>query len=391
MKKGEGNMGKEKKSSSAEKVEKGISELYHAENRQLLLVTKIQRSNHLQGINYYAAIDKDGVEIYQENKSFQHNVVKVDRIEWKDWSSVSVDHYFAKSIFEFKGDSSTWNLVVDVKGKEVVQLIKGYTNIQVNELARPWYKKILGFRSGKKWKMITASIIYLVIFSNIISAFTSSDSETTQTQSTPEQTVTTSAPAPSEQQDNEAKKKAEEEAKKKAEEEAKQKAAEEAKRKAEEAKTKNAIFAQLTIPNLSNGLKLQDKTYNFIVANSDIFPAKTEAQIKKARNMIDSKIKFGHLEKNINPYLDKMISFSGNVVSVEEQTLDTGETVALVHLLDNNFNSYRTLIMKSTGDIIKGDKVRIIGVPVGNEAFSNVAGGTTKAVFVFGSHINKLQ
>jgi len=193
-------------------------------------------------------------------------------------------------------------------------------------------------------------------------------------------------------QEAEVKAKAEEEAKAKADaEEAKKKAAEEAKKKAELEKSKYALLAQLTIPNVAEGVKLQDQTYQFIIANHTLFPAKDAQQVKIAKGKVDGKIKYGHLEKNINPYLNKMIVATGSVVNVEEQPTDGGETVALVHIIDNSFNSYRMLIYKSTGDILKEDTVKIIGVPVGQESFSNISGGTTRSIFVFGSHIEKVQ
>lgn len=212
---------------------------------------------------------------------------------------------------------------------------------------------------------------------------------------------TTTAPVVSEQEKaaDEAKKKAEEEAKAKeeaaakakAEEEAKKKAAEEAKKKAEMEKSKYALLAQLTIPTIAEGVELDTKTFNYIVANNNLFPAKTADAVKAARNKVDGKIKYGHLEKNITPYLDKMISATGNVVNVEESPIDGGDTVAFVHIIDNEFNSYRMLIYKSTGDILKQDRVKIIGVPIGSESFSNVSGGTTRSIFMFGSHIEKVQ
>src|SRR5699024_12234450 len=44
---------------------------------------------------------------------------------------------------------------------------------------KKWYRRIPGFRSGKKWKMITASIVYLILFFSI---FPADEEDTTEEQ-----------------------------------------------------------------------------------------------------------------------------------------------------------------------------------------------------------------
>ncbi len=227
-------------------------------------------------------------------------------------------------------------------------------------------------------------------------------SSTSNSASPSAQPVTASAPTNTPEEDKtkkEAEEKAASEAKAKAEaeakakEEAEAKAEAEAKKKAEEVKSRNVDYAALAIPNFAEGLEIQESTRQFVVANYKLFPAGPEADIKAALSKVDDKIKYGHLEKNITPYLNKMVAVTGNVVNVEEapsEGVGTG-TVALVHVIDNDFNSFRMFIMKSTGDILKGDKVKIVGVPVGQESFANVSGGTTRSIFLLGSHINKVQ
>lgn len=232
-------------------------------------------------------------------------------------------------------------------------------------------------------------------------------STTNESASPAAQPVTASAPTSTPEEDKakkeaeekakaeaEAKAKAEAEAKAKEEAEAKAKADAEAKKKAEdEVKSRNVDYAAVAIPGLAEGVEIQDATRKFVVANYKLFPAGPEADIKAALAKVDGKIKYGHLEKNITPYLNKMVAVTGTVVNVEEapsEGVGTG-TVALVHVMDDEFNSFRMFIMKSTGDIIKGDRVRIVGVPVGQESFANVSGGTTRSIFLFGAHINKTQ
>ncbi|ASJ52193.1 hypothetical protein BP422_00745 [Brevibacillus formosus] len=234
-----------------------------------------------------------------------------------------------------------------------------------------------------------------------IASPTTSTSSNDSTQSS-SSVATTSTPDPVKPTEDDAKKKTEEEAKAKAaseeqamaDAEAKKKADEEAKKRAEEeVKYKNINYAAVAIPAIAEGVVIKDETIQFVVANYKLFPAGPEADVKAALAKVDNKIKYGLMEKNITPYINKMVASTGRVLNVEEapsEGVGTG-TVSLVHMIDDSYNSYRMFIMKSTGDIIKGDNVRIVGVPISTESFSNISGGTTKSIFLLGSHINKIQ
>lgn len=44
-----------------------------------------------------------------------------------------------------------------------------------------WYKKIIGFRSGTKWKMVVACFVYLTIIGGITGAFKDEKKDSQQT------------------------------------------------------------------------------------------------------------------------------------------------------------------------------------------------------------------
>ncbi|WP_207911011.1 hypothetical protein [Paenibacillus albiflavus] len=187
-----------------------------------------------------------------------------------------------------------------------------------------------------------------------------------------------------------AKKEAEDKAKKVAE--AKAKAEEEAKKKENFEKTKYANHAQLAIPAITeDAVELNQKTYDFIVSNYKLFPAQDDADIKAAKDMTDKSINAKLLNKNAAPYFDKMASFSGTVVTIEETQLEDNTTLATLHVMDDNGFSYQLLLYKSTGDILEEDDVRCWGVPVGPWSFANVSGGYTNVQFFLGSHVEKLK
>lgn len=138
-------------------------------------------------------------------------------------------------------------------------------------------------------------------------------------------------------------------------------------------------------------LELTQESYDFIVANHSLFPAKTDQAIADVKGKVDSSITAKVLNKNAQPYFQKITSFQGTVISIEETGLDNGDTVAIVHVMDDELNSYQVLQYKSTGDILEEDNVQFWGVPVGGSSFENVSGGSTNVQNFLGSHIEKIN
>ena len=138
-------------------------------------------------------------------------------------------------------------------------------------------------------------------------------------------------------------------------------------------------------------LELSQESSDFITTNKDLLPATTDENIEKVKGLVDTSISYKLLNKNVAPYLSKFTTFSGYVVSVEENQLENGETVSLTHVIDDESNSYQVLMYKSTGEILEEDSVQFWGVPLGASSFENVSGGTTNVQNFLGSHIVKIQ
>ncbi|KAB7671675.1 hypothetical protein [Bacillus sp. B1-b2] len=229
--------------------------------------------------------------------------------------------------------------------------------------------------SKKKFKFAGGSFALVIVGFIVIGS--SSD---------PDDTVkTTSAEEPSTVQTEMT-----EEEKTSSEAEDKQKA-EEANAKAEEnAKQRYALMAQLYLPALTDKVvELSDRGFNFIVGNYNLFPAISQEDIDKAKSITDTTISSKHLNKNVDPYLETMTTFEGSVVSIEESTQDD-ETITIIHLIDDDFQSYQLLLFKSAGEVFEDDVVRFWGLPVGASSFENVSGGTTNVQVFLGSHVEKL-
>lgn len=155
-------------------------------------------------------------------------------------------------------------------------------------------------------------------------------------------------------------------------------------------KSENADWFKTALPAFTdNNLELQEVSYKFITENSNLLPALDVAEVNKAKELTDATINIKHLNKNATPHFEKFLSATGSVINVEEDVIESGQTVAIVHVMDDDFNSHIVIIMKSTGDILEDDTVQFWGVPVGPYSFENVSGGYTNSQVYFGSHIEK--
>lgn len=146
----------------------------------------------------------------------------------------------------------------------------------------------------------------------------------------------------------------------------------------------------VVVPNLVEGGAVDQKTYDYLVKNADLFPAVTAETKKAATKEVDSKITSKHLFKNITPYLDKMVKVTGTVVQVQEEETDFG-TLASIHIMDESGNSLIGYYNNSTGDILDGDDVTMRGVPTAVYSFDNISGGTTNAIMLAVSTVQKVQ
>jgi hypothetical protein len=140
-----------------------------------------------------------------------------------------------------------------------------------------------------------------------------------------------------------------------------------------------------------DSLELSQESYDFIVANHTLLPAMTDADINKAKGLADPAISYKLLNKNAAPYFSKFASFTGSVISVEETQIESGDTVSLTHVMDDEYNSYQVFMYKGTGDILEEDRVQFWGIPVGVSSFENVSGGITNVQVFFGAHIEKVN
>ncbi|XIG94404.1 calcium-binding protein [Priestia aryabhattai] len=110
------------------------------------------------------------MNFYEFNNNAEQNLMLIEQYEWADFSSVTIDHSIAKSVFTFVGHGKNRDITIEVKGKEVEQVIRNHSSMEVNVVKRPVWTKVLGYRSQTTWKMFMASIVYTLILLFILNA-----------------------------------------------------------------------------------------------------------------------------------------------------------------------------------------------------------------------------
>ncbi|CAH0253574.1 putative membrane protein YttA [Priestia megaterium] len=135
---------------------------YTNSQNKLLLVSKATYGK-INSKVYYSSVDDTGMNFYEFNKNAERNLMLIERYEWADFSSVTIDHSIAKSVFTFVGHDKNRDITIEVKGKEVEEVIRNHSSMEVNVVKRPVWTKVLGYRSQTSWKMFMASIVYTLI------------------------------------------------------------------------------------------------------------------------------------------------------------------------------------------------------------------------------------
>lgn len=242
--------------------------------------------------------------------------------------------------------------------------------------------------------LLILSSFVLVLFAISGCGSSNSAKPSTQEVSTNQDTSSSSNEDTKKEAEDEAKQKEIDAAKKK-EEEAKAKALEEAKAKeaAEFEKYKVATYMKLFVPKLDElngngeGAEFPSTATEFIKSKIDLFPA-TGEKIAETKKLVDKNVQFKHLNKNISKYTSAMFSDKGYVVSIEEVEQTEIGTISILHVLNDEQNSYQ-IVYPGELEIFEEDMVEFVGIPTLVSGFDNVSGGHTNVVMIVGSYIGK--
>ncbi|KLU66286.1 hypothetical protein DEAC_c16850 [Desulfosporosinus acididurans] len=123
----------------------------------------------------YGAFHSEGINIYKLEKA---KPVLTQNHIWGNFTEATIDNFFAKTAIIFKGENHTTTLNIMEKGKDLIPLLQSNTELKITILPRPWWGKILGFRSKTKWKMAVAIVVYLFLIGKVVGTFGSNGSTT---------------------------------------------------------------------------------------------------------------------------------------------------------------------------------------------------------------------
>ncbi|PFN02254.1 excalibur calcium-binding domain-containing protein [Bacillus cereus] len=164
---------KKKKPNESTLAKQAIAKKYQKEYG----ITPIIVSTNLESMKTgYAAVATDHIQLFKYNKVV-NDIVSIAKYYFIDYSTVLVDHFAIKSVFEFNGLGTPFRFIPTEQGKDIERFIENNTSIEIHKVRRKWYRKILGFRSNTKWKMVVACIIYLYILTAGISGMTDNKNE----------------------------------------------------------------------------------------------------------------------------------------------------------------------------------------------------------------------
>lgn len=136
--------------------------------------------------------------------------------------------------------------------------------------------------------------------------------------------------------------------------------------------------------------RVSEKAKIFLSEHENLFPVRNIDDINN--DLIDFSIDMRQISKNQENYGDKLMNIDlAYVMSIAETNMSDGSTFTEMQVCDANQYNYYLLYEGQIDGVYQDSVVHIIGLPLGNTAFSNIGGGTTLAVIVAGSYVELVE
>ena len=137
--------------------------------------------------------------------------------------------------------------------------------------------------------------------------------------------------------------------------------------------------------------RLNDKATAFMLAHEDQFPAMTD-DVVIDESLIDTAFDYREMLKNPAKFGDKLISMPQlYIAQIFENELGDDDYLTSLNLVDENSQHYYVYyIGDSLTNILQGDVVSLIGLPLGTSYYDNVSGGQTNVIVIAGTKVTRV-
>ncbi|MGY1423647.1 hypothetical protein [Bacillus cereus] len=135
------------------------------------------------------------------------------------------------------------------------------------------------------------------------------------------------------------------------------------------------------------GNLITKESLQFIEKNLDLFKTHDE---EKSNRLVDPKIDYRHLSKDINQYSGTMYKDFGTIIEIQEvKDGNLDQTFTVIHLMNPETNQNYDILYMGKSDLLENDNVSFSGLPLMDTRFKNTSGGTTKLFMILASHLKK--
>ncbi|MFC7321063.1 thermonuclease family protein [Halobacillus campisalis] len=127
--------------------------------------------------NQYSAITQTGIFAYSYQKG---KLIELEQTHWKKITRASIDFRAMSTLLALNG--KVYKIINN--SKKVLRTAEEKCNTNIEKQERKWHQKIVGFRTGKAWKMVTAILIYIFLVGTSVDALTEENDNLTDVANT---------------------------------------------------------------------------------------------------------------------------------------------------------------------------------------------------------------
>lgn len=129
-----------------------------------------------------------------------------------------------------------------------------------------------------------------------------------------------------------------------------------------------------------------EKAKNFLTTHENLFPTKNK---KKAEKYTKNNLQYKHVNKNPDNYGDQLIKLTNYEVTQIWEVDSWDGKLTEITAMSSNYDNVICVLYLGKVKLYEGDKFTVYGLPLDDTSWTNVGGGTTLAITLAGSYIEK--